>query len=33
MRYAAVTERLAGLGGAKWQVHARARALRRRGAT
>jgi arginine:pyruvate transaminase len=27
MRYAAVTERLAGLGGAKWAVHARARAL------
>ncbi len=31
MRYAAVTERLAGLGGAKWQVHARARALRAQG--
>lgn len=27
MRYAKVTERLAGLGGAKWAVHARARAL------
>lgn len=31
MRYAAVTERLAGLGGAKWAVHARARALRAAG--
>ena len=27
MRYASVTERLAGLGGAKWAIHARARAL------
>ncbi|MDN5786067.1 pyridoxal phosphate-dependent aminotransferase [Pseudorhodobacter sp.] len=27
MRYAAITDRLAGLGGAKWAVHARARAL------
>jgi arginine:pyruvate transaminase len=27
MRYAGVTERLAGLGGAKWAIHARARAL------
>jgi arginine:pyruvate transaminase len=27
MRYASVTDRLAGLGGAKWAVHARARAL------
>lgn len=27
MRYAKVTERLAGLGGAKWAIHARARAL------
>jgi arginine:pyruvate transaminase len=27
MRYATVTERLAGLGGAKWAIHARARAL------
>jgi arginine:pyruvate transaminase len=27
MRYASVTERLAGLGGAKWAVHTRARAL------
>jgi arginine:pyruvate transaminase len=31
MRYAAVTERLAGLGGAKWAVHARARALKAAG--
>jgi arginine:pyruvate transaminase len=28
MRYAAVTERLAGLGGAKWAVHAKARAMK-----
>lgn len=28
MRYAAITERLAGLGGAKWAVHARARQLK-----
>ena len=27
MKYAAVTDRLAGLGGAKWDVHARARAM------
>ena len=27
MRYASITERLAGLGGAKWAVHARARAM------
>jgi arginine:pyruvate transaminase len=27
MRFAAVTDRLAGLGGAKWAIHARARAL------
>ncbi len=27
MKYAAVTDRLAGLGGAKWDIHARARAL------
>ncbi len=27
MRYAAITDRLAGLGGAKWALHARARAL------
>lgn len=27
MRYAAITERLAGLGGAKWEVHAMARAM------
>lgn len=31
MKYAPVTERLAGLGGAKWAVHARARALRAQG--
>ena len=31
MRYAAITERLAGLGGAKWQVHARAKALQAKG--
>jgi arginine:pyruvate transaminase len=31
MRFAPVTERLAGLGGAKWSVHARARALRAAG--
>lgn len=31
MRYAPVTERLAGLGGAKWQVHARARQMARAG--
>lgn len=31
MRYAAVTERLAGLGGAKWAVHAKARAMKAAG--
>jgi arginine:pyruvate transaminase len=31
MRYAAVTDRLAGLGGAKWALHARARALKAAG--
>jgi len=31
MRYSAITERLAGLGGAKWQVHATARALKAAG--
>lgn len=31
MRYASVTERLAHLGGAKWAVHARARALKAEG--
>jgi arginine:pyruvate transaminase len=31
MRYAAVTAALQGLGGAKWEVHARARALRAQG--
>ena len=31
MRFAPVTDRLAGLGGAKWAVHARARALRAAG--
>ncbi|WP_135448098.1 pyridoxal phosphate-dependent aminotransferase [Tabrizicola caldifontis] len=31
MRYASVTDRLAGLGGAKWAVHARARALKAAG--
>jgi arginine:pyruvate transaminase len=31
MRYAAVAERLAGLGGAKWAVHARARAMKAEG--
>lgn len=31
MRYAAITERLSGLGGAKWEIHARARALRAEG--
>ncbi|MGY6410526.1 MAG: pyridoxal phosphate-dependent aminotransferase [Alkalilacustris sp.] len=31
MRYASVTERLAGLGGAKWAVHMRARAMERAG--
>ena len=31
MRYASVTDRLAGLGGAKWAVHARARAMKAAG--
>lgn len=31
MKYASITERLAGLGGAKWEVHARARALKAAG--
>lgn len=31
MRYAAISERLAGLGGAKWAVHARAKALAAQG--
>ncbi len=31
MRYAPVTERLAGLGGAKWEVHARARQMKAQG--
>jgi arginine:pyruvate transaminase len=31
MKYASVTERLAGLGGAKWEIHARARAMRTEG--
>jgi arginine:pyruvate transaminase len=31
MRYAPVTERLAGLGGAKWEIHARARQLKTQG--
>jgi arginine:pyruvate transaminase len=31
MKYAAVTDRLAGLGGAKWAIHARARALKGEG--
>ncbi len=32
MRYAPVTDRLAGLGGAKWEIHGRARALQAAGA-
>ncbi len=32
MRYASVTERLAGLGGAKWALHAQARAMKAAGA-
>ena len=32
MRYAAITDRLAGLGGAKWAVHLRAREMQRAGA-
>ena len=31
MRYAAITDRLAGLGGAKWEIHARARAMKAAG--
>jgi len=31
MRYAAITERLAHLGGAKWEIHARARAMKAAG--
>jgi arginine:pyruvate transaminase len=31
MRYASVTDRLAGLGGAKWAIHARARAMKAAG--
>ncbi len=31
MKYAAITERLAGLGGAKWEVHARAKAMQAAG--
>ena len=31
MRYAAITDRLAGLGGAKWEVHARAKAMQAKG--
>ena len=31
MKYAPVTDRLAGLGGAKWQIHARARAMKQAG--
>ena len=31
MKYAPLTARLAGLGGAKWEVHARARALKQAG--
>ena len=31
MRYAAITERLADLGGAKWEIHARAKTLQARG--
>ncbi len=31
MKYASITERLAGLGGAKWEVHSRARALKAAG--
>ena len=27
MKYAAITDRLAALGGAKWEVHGKARAL------
>ncbi len=32
MKYASVTDRLAGLAGAKWEIHARARALKAAGA-
>jgi arginine:pyruvate transaminase len=31
MKYASITDRLSGLGGAKWEIHARARALRHQG--
>lgn len=31
MRYAPITDRLAGLGGAKWEIHARARAMKAAG--
>ena len=31
MRYAPITDRLAGLGGARWEIHARARAMRAEG--
>ncbi len=31
MKYAAITDRLAGLGGAKWEIHARARELKSQG--
>ena len=31
MRYASVTDRLSGLGGAKWALHARARAMKAAG--
>lgn len=31
MRYASITERLAGLGGAKWEIHARARRMKAEG--
>ncbi len=33
MRFAAITERLAGLGGAKWEIHARAKAMQAAGET
>ena len=32
MRYASVTDRLSGLAGAKWALHARARAMQAAGA-
>jgi arginine:pyruvate transaminase len=31
MKYAAITERLAGLGGAKWEIHAKGRAMKAKG--